>query len=404
MLVGPLLIRKIPTFGLDYDPIEIVIYIKMTFILMLGVSGKVSIEKYFYIISIAIATFLASIILNNDAFKVIFELLYIAIVACYMGLTTKKISGFENLYIIFLILMITLMIFRLDFSSPGSGPGIYYLWGPTTAVRGYAFLMFVGFYFIFKKNNTKTYPLYVLGTVLFAYANLIAVSKASWIALACIIPLYFFGIKLTKKYLILIAIVISTAALSMFTGAGNLVVSRFEQAFDFSSYYNKINNLSTNSNIEVKPNVNSNNPKNLELKGVESSSEIKLNQVDKTGRVSMYEESIQLILSNPLFGYTFQKTGSNIIFFDKSNGHPHNILLELILRFGAPVSMLLLYVNFKKALTLAANINPKYMYLYISIILYYTMLSMTGGDVVDNVYGYVLLSLFLNTNKEARKC
>lgn len=388
-----LMVRKAPfSFGIG-DPIAFVLYVKFFIAIWVYIDSRLHKFSLATIVMFMLGFLISWSIDGNEALKIFFEILYIIIISLYLYEAEEMAAKSKTTFFIFTSILMLVVLSGLDFSSPGSGPGKYYLWGPTTAVRCYAFVLFLGFYLLLNKYNNFQYAIISLASVLLAYVLFVAVSKASWIAISMLFPILIWGAKYNKKYVLICVILISGALLSVLSGAGEVVVNRFLQAAELTKFIGTGQSAGTGINVD----------KNVLL--LEASENLfrleqELRLIDKTGRVNMYEESVRLIKTRPLTGYLFHPTGSNLIFFDKSNGHPHNLIIEISLRFGILFLIIIVITTILKFKKIWKELDISKKTLMASVVLYFSILSMFGGDIVDNLYWIVLIQLIRDGNSD----
>ena len=109
----------------------------------------------------------------------------------------------------------------------------------------------------------------------------------------------------------------------------------------------------------------------------------------------MYKNSLALCFEKPLFGYMFYDTKDELIFFTMPNGHPHNIIIEVILRFGFLGFLAIGYIAYKVIKYSLVKDNIVNSLIFSSVIYFFT-LSLTNGDIIDNRFIFLMPLLIKN--------
>lgn len=108
---------------------------------------------------------------------------------------------------------------------------------------------------------------------------------------------------------------------------------------------------------------------------------------ENTGRLSIYQNTVDLIKKKPFFGYGFFNIWNIISFY------PHNLFLELLLHGGMFFfffSLIIMFIFFKKLIQLT-KLNPKYGFLIILFIYPLVMLMVSGTYLDASLFWFILI-------------
>lgn len=406
LLLFFVVIRKLPFFVNGFGGIELVVVAKLV---LIGIGCAFAFPRLHNDFILLFLAYIISVFgwfkFNSDGIKVVAEIIYLIFV-CRWFSVHYELRPVKYFYVLLLSFLVVLSVANYSFAAANSGPGRYLLGGGTTSIRVYAFLFFLSSAICVIDKDKFFRILAFFGNSFLIYLILASANKISYIGLALVIPFLIYGFKVNSWYKYCAISILAALLFGVNSGYVDLIAKRFEEAgIPVLSYRNDLipavevdppkklvqlvnDNLSNENPLKNNEQIDSNKnivePKGL-IKQPIPSPLISIN-FDKSGRSEMFSESLRLIRENPIVGYNFEKTSSNLIFFDKSNGHPHNVFLELMLRFGivvfTVVILLSTYYLWKRGVVIRFYLKP----MYLASIAYFLIISLTGGDIVDNFY------------------
>lgn len=401
VLILSLLVSKAP-FGFNgLTGIDLLSLAKLTIV---GIISFYLVRKnnYLYLIPFifSIIFFMAWKTSKLEYYFIYFEIIYLFICSYYIINYRINYSLILTLLILILI-MLPMHLFGLTFAPENTGPGKYIIYGSTTAVRVYGVCLFLCLSFLIYNKNRSLSIIYSILIGYFTYTILITVSKIGWIA--CIITtliIFFITLKYKKLYNAYICLIIAFIA-SYSNGYFDILTDRFIQSSSVNIFQAKYNEgPPLNQKIIEFQSTKGNVHKNYDELKDEGNKNLhpmfdRLMKLDRTGRIEMHQNSILLFLERPLFGYIFSDTQDKLIFFSKPNGHPHNVILEVVLRFGI-FGLALYFFILYKVLSYSFSDNQVFNSLIIISTIYFFILSLTNGDIIDNKFIFLMPLLIKN--------
>ena len=438
-LIFSLLVSKAPFGFIGFTGADIIVFSKVGIAAFITIPSVVK-KGIVNVLPFSIMIFFLFLWKTSEMeyYFIYFEIVYLFIVSYWIIKNDLKWSIVVVLLIITLI-MVVMQFSGQSFAPENTGPGKYIIFGSTTAVRIYGVLLFGAIALICYGKNYLVEIFYSVLAGYFSYAILISVSKIGWISLVIFtIILFIITIKYKKLYCAYACVLIAFIA-SYSNGYFDILTNRIVQSssvniflVDFRgektggskaeavlikkippipAHHTKVEKglqnlvnedlIRQNTDKQQKTNDKGSDEQKifteipLEKVVEEKSNPLfdRLAKLDKTGRVEMYRNSFELFEKRPLLGYVFSDTEDKIIFFSRPNGHPHNLLIEILLRFGI-FGLLIILMIFYKSVKYCIGKSKLINSIILSSIIYFFILSLTNGDIVDNRF-LILMPLLI---------
>ena len=428
VLIFSLLISKVPFGFKGLTGIDLLSLIKLTVGTIISFNFILK-RKYFlsFPLILLISFFSAWKTNGSEYYFIYFDIIYFGIVGYFLIKSSLRNSVISVLLIMSLI-MFFMHLNGSTFAPLNTGPGKYIIFGSTTAVRIYGVCIFSLLVLLTSSKNWYLKLLYTTVIGYYTYAILITVSKIGWVASLIVTSILFLITLRYKKLYNAYAIMVLSYIVAYSNGYFDILSSRIIQSSSINIFATNNSEISKGAGesmayltkeykqkadptprVEPKENPQKNKLANeipevqdIQLGEQKENRAKKILETldrwakfDKTGRIELYKNSLALCFEKPLFGYMFYDTKDELIFFTKPNGHPHNIIIEVILRFGILGFLTIGYIAYKVIKYSLVKDNIVNSLIFSSVIYFFT-LSLTNGDIIDNRFIFLMPLLIKN--------